>query len=184
VSIRAQTSIAVRVPASSAVFFGGGVILPIPMRGQLADYWCWAACVEMVLAWRTTSPPSQCTLAAAQFGLTCCSPARPVGCDRGLSASAITELWRHYGSPVVAIGSSIDVVAVVMELDQDRPVQIGVTRGGSGHVVLVCGADPLRDRFTILDPLPVGGGSISVVSTNELATGLGQGDWTHTWTGI
>lgn len=187
--LRVNSGIAVPVlPPASAFRVAPSVVnLPIPLIGQIGNQWCWAACAQMVDYWRkgAAASISQCRLASDYVAPDCCSRSPPSPhCDRPLTASGITAVWRRLGSIAASEGGQLSMTLVHAELAAHRPVQLGLTSPQGGHVVLVVGANPDADQYTVHDPLPREHGSITLATSAQLNAGLGQGDWTHSWTNI
>lgn len=125
--------------------------LSIPLIEQEQNQWCWAACMEMVAAYRKVVGVTQCGLAEmlhdelfSDVRDCCCSAAASAGCDR---AGPVTEFRRLYRRWNIAPSCRAKYEHVTEWLLQDRlkkddAVQVYRQyphRANQGHVVLVAG---------------------------------------------
>lgn len=187
--LRITAGVAIAVPPPAAAFdvASRAVNLPIPLIGQIGSWWCWAACAQMVDCWRkgAAAGTTQCALASDHVTPHCCGHTPPSPqCDRGLTASAITAVWQRLGSVAATQDGQLSLARLDAELAARRPVQLGLTSTLGGHVVLVVGVNPSAGQYTVHDPLPLGQGSITLATADQLNAGLGQGNWTHSWTNL
>lgn len=190
--LRISQGVAIPVMPAAAEFgqaFGGApsaVSLPIPLIGQIGSLWCWAACAQMVDHWRKgVASVTQCALASIHVTPDCCGHTPPSSaCDRGLTANGITTVWKALGSATATQRGQLALSGLDAELAAQRPVQLGLTSPLGGHVVLVVGVNGDASQYTVHDPLPLGHGSITRATPAELVAGLGQGNWTHSWTNL
>jgi hypothetical protein len=144
-------------PIPSTAARGLHCILPI-FRPQQESQWCWAACAEMALArWQINR--SQHQIAIAQFPSRSCQVSRGP-CNDPLNDTAITTLLKREGLTRTRYDNQpITLDAVLRELAEERPVQVGITVGDGdgerGHVILVCGRNdhsPDNPHLTVSDP--------------------------------
>lgn len=173
--------------AKSPTFGASSFALNLPLEGQRGQNWCWAACASMVCDYHSGSRGNlpQCALASAKTSQKCClGSGISQACDVPATQSEITDIWANLSYRVAAINSSLDEQQVVDELRDGRPVQAGLHFGFAGHVVLVGGFRPSPGQYFIVDPAPVGVGSVSWITPDFLKRGLGMGSWICSWTGL
>jgi len=169
------------------------IILNIEHIFQEGKFWCWAACIDMVLRYyKKKRPDKQCAIVKRKLGdptHQCAADynSRTDDCDPVLMAKA----WRACGiTEVVPVNDPMSLDDIKAELKAHRPLQVGIgwTRGG-GHAVLIKGwaatspeslviDDPLRES-----PLNLPGGS-GRATYDELLGALGHGVWQYTWTSL
>ncbi len=117
--------------------------------------WCWAACAQMLLESNGGSPVTQCEIARFLGRGDCCSALPGDPCNQELEDPQITALLISRGVKKVCFQPrELDSAELVRELDAGRPVQVGVTNGSVGHVVLVVGYQDVQPerQFTVHDP--------------------------------
>jgi|GEM_PF-2756936 len=158
---------------------------------QSCTQWCWSACMTM-LAGYFNSFASQCTLMSYKAGFpdlnTCCNYAacsyQP--CNTPAQTSEITYLIQQtFNLNVQFISSAISEQALINEIANRRPVEIGYQSSFAGHVVLVTGMQyhgPGQYTYTVMDPYY---GIQQYVSYQQLLYGyMGGGQswvWGMTW---
>jgi Peptidase_C39 like family len=143
--------------------------LKIEPEPQLEIEWCWAACVQMVLAYQrvlnqTDQPVKQCEIVTKMLklmqldGSKCCEQPddyRLAGCD----AQLVSRIWDAYGIKSQLIIGRLSMDAIKAEIDQhQRPVEVGLhwspAYGDNGHAVIIKGwVDDGTDTLWVNDPI-------------------------------
>ena len=146
---------------------------------QRRSNWCWATCARMVansltIGLSAEEIPEQEDIARAWIGSVA---------NVTQNANQIVGLYRSgiLGTPIDCqqTQGSLFQQAILNELGEDRPVEVGVTfLGGGGHVVLVAGFVDLGDgrvKYILHDPAS----GQHVVSYAELchAGWIAPGNW-------
>jgi hypothetical protein len=161
--------------------------LCVPLIPQDQKQWCWAACAEMILKYYKENRIGQCDLANLAFadaGGGCCNTPSSSLCDKKLSDSRIRQLFdtkavnihHHYTA------GSVPFATVRGEIDNYRPIQIGITLRGGGHVVIVQGWTLTQMGEYLIVNDPGSGGSQGPVSFSDLQTANSLRTWDATWT--
>lgn len=168
----------VTVPAVAGATFKG------VYAAQERTMWCWAACAQMVLAQMGVSPiPKQCEVAAKGFGEDCC--AAPDPCNRPYPMHQIETLYQMLGVSSRGIHGPIQESALMEEVFQGRPVQIGYMYQNQvvGHVVVVIGEQTRRRNgqkyLRLADPREKNGKQTVLFA--DVQTDSGKGRWEWTW---
>lgn len=150
-------------------------MLTLPYVPQSENYWCWAACGEMLLR----RQQSQCSIVSNHLGLVCCpSPRTPTNCDKGA--------WPHQaypplGLPTQFIQGPMSQGQVRAELAHGRAVQVCYqwTGGSQTHVALIVGEHANGD-FEVFDPSSAYGRGPRKFS--QISTAYGLGAWVLSFT--
>lgn len=176
---------------------------------QKQSQWCWAACVEMVLA-HYQRHQNQCAIVAAKLELDdnnphdCCNRED----DFALASCenlTMDEVWRHFQmktdleadgvTPLQVPLGQVEFSKIQEEIDNGHPLEVGIKwnidRGG-GHAVLIVGWTFVKGKPAVLvnDPLPTSllgvkrNGQSGTILLSDLQKGHGYGTWVHTWTGL
>jgi hypothetical protein len=156
--------------------------LPIEVEHQKFDQWCWAAVATSVSHYYDAgSTWTQCLVAAAEVGASCCDDNLPDGCNR----------WWYLERALARTGnfsfrseSAWPLDDVRKDLRAQRPVGVRIEWANfSGHFIVIrgvhTGSDGL-DYLHVSDPIY---GSISQPA-EELRNGQYQQQavrWTHTY---
>src|SRR3954470_6457479 len=94
-SIEIEISAPETVETAAGEALGGPALVPYVDQEQ--GEWCWAACMQMVLQAKGSSP-SHCQMACQAFGhLTCCPFPSSSQCDLPLPIDSISSEWGRYG---------------------------------------------------------------------------------------
>lgn len=158
---------------------------------QSCNQWCWASCGTM-LAGYFGRFASQCTLMSFKSGFpdlnTCCSYAACTyqPCNSPAQPNEITNLIQYaLGLHVQFTGSAISEAALINEIANNRPVEVGYQNSFAGHVVLVTGMQYVgagQYTYTVMDPF---NGIQQGVTYQQLLYGyMGSGlnwYWSMTW---
>lgn len=184
------------------------LIEPEELVAQKEENWCWAACILMAANYYKTNPMSQCELATTWANIdqdqsrriivNCCDSATAnfsSMCDKGLPPSKMAAYFQKVNIRSKWIEGSIEATDLKDEIDNKRPVLIGlkvktssgVTRFHHVHIVdgYVLHGNELS--FSVKDPWPVNAGSIRPLKYSELKErkfGGREWEWAHTWTGL
>jgi len=152
--------------------------LPFTMQPQTQTNWCWAATATSVSRFYSRlSPWTQCGVAGAELGLSCCVSPVPGGCnipwflDRALTRT----------NNFVSISGPLSTTRIKDELKKGRVVgaRIGWA-GGGGHFMVIHGHSRVgpTEFFDIADPIF---GDSTVTVTDFSNSYQGTGSWTHTY---
>ncbi|MDG3008448.1 papain-like cysteine protease family protein [Paludisphaera mucosa] len=163
----------------------GGKDLSIEPKLQEQSEWCWAACLDMVLEANADFSKNQCDFANAAYELTgCCLAPSSSLCNQPIPVIQFRQEYERYGFAAQFYNGSISFNAVKLEVDADRPVQVGVSwTGGGGHAMLITGWDQEgTEQFVFVT------NSLDRTKTrvrySDFLTVSNQGTWNWSWTGI
>jgi hypothetical protein len=149
--------------------------------------WCWAACIDVVVRFRTNPSIKQCEVASPALGLSCCgfkshpcystSHAASSPCDQGQTTSQITSLLTTFGIPATEDGPLTEP-ALTAELTANRLVGVHINwnSGGGGHMLIVYGC--VGNKFHVYDPCQ-GSGPITFSELSHYMDG--DGTWDLSW---
>jgi hypothetical protein len=169
-------------------------ILQVPIIEQAEKNWCWAACIQMIMAFFNHNL-GQCSVAGLYFqDRDCC--ANRSSCDDGCDPEDVEEVLLK--TPLRVICTRVDDVisfnSIMDEINEGRPVAVGIMwltsdgRRRGGHLIIVKGWRIFNNGqyIKVNDPF-YGPGDISY---SKLRTYYGPPDddvdgvWKHTWTDI
>jgi hypothetical protein len=168
---------------------------------QQESQWCWAACVEMVMAF-LGSPQDQCQavtgLPGRPPGDPCSDPAsfQLIGC----SILKMADVWKSVGvNSKLILGTddeelpALEFDKLKTEINEKRPVEVGLSwhGGRGGHAMIVKGYGQIggRDSVWINDPLGASTkfgsdlkGGEGQILFKDLMEANGYGAWVCSWT--
>lgn len=158
----------------------------IPQEGML---WCWAACVQMVLAFHKIKM-SQCEIVKKMLKDDDhkCGPTFESR-DESCTFMDMAPTWRDCGIKKVDPESRpLAMDEIKAEIAANRPIQVEITwHLGSGHAVLIKGwSSTSPESLLIDDPLraspqaPVFDSS-GLTTHDELLNAFGHGFWQLSW---
>ncbi len=180
--LRAAQGIRITVPAALAAAAPGAVPpqLPVPYHPQTENYWCWAACAQMVFDYYHTNTLQQCDLASRQFNQLCCANPSSSACDQGEWPD---NVYPKYAMGFTNLNSSMTLSDVTAEISSGRPVEVyyAWTGGAGAHVALIIGVFDNNDVW-VHDPWPSYGSGRRAFSFVQSAYGLGA--WTISYKNI
>jgi hypothetical protein len=156
--------------------------LPVPQIPQRAEEWCWAACVQMVLALHRVNL-QQCDVVGRQFNQNCCATPDDPPCNQPLSVWSIAAAYNSWQLGAELITSPVQFNYLLSEINAGRPVEVGfLWMGGGGHAALVRGAGMTSSGPVVLvnDP-KYGTGSVYYAN---LLSAYSLGSWQYTWVAI
>lgn len=109
--------------------------LPVALKPQETNVWCWAASGQMVMNYLGATAVSQCQEANALFNRTdCCNANRPAACVHG----GHTQLDKFGFSS--QFSSQLSWTQIKNEIDHNRPISYAWNwDGGGGHVMVLTG---------------------------------------------
>jgi|RhiMethySRZTD1v2_1073278.scaffolds.fasta_scaffold04865_4 peptidase C39-like protein len=168
--------------------------LRVPMIEQIEGNWCWAACIQMIMAF-FGDDLDQCSVAGLLFSdRNCCANRR--SCNEGCDPE---DVERVLESPPLEVNCRredgvISFESIVNEIDGGRPVAVGILWRNSegeqtgGHLIIVRGwrIHNNKQYVKVNDPF-YGPGDVPY---SKLRTYYGPPDddvdgvWKHTWIGI
>ena len=177
--------------APSTTFAGPPLNLSVPMIMQEERNWCWAACIEMIMAFHNTAI-TQCSVAQLLFTeRNCC--ANQDSCDEGCEAPDVKNVLRKDPIKVECrrYSRSLSFRTIEREIGNQRPVAAGVLwfshdgQPRGGHLILIkgCHTENNKPFVKVNDPWY---GPIDVPFT-KLKSYYGPDDddqdgvWEHTW---
>jgi hypothetical protein len=166
---------------------------------QLRSNWCWAACVDMVLNYYEQPEIRQCDVVGKKLDEPCCDD--PFNADYNVTCHQddMRSVWEklgihsrsHLGQPTGDNGW-VGQNKLVDELNQQRPVELGLKwQGSGGHAIIVHGWKNSSNGmfFLVNDPLNWGDEEVpelvngkGKVLYDELREAYGMGKWRWTWT--
>jgi hypothetical protein len=163
-------------------------LVQVPYIRQQTANWCWAACVQMVVAAHQYNSPDQCELANLAFHRNdCCIMPTPAPCDQGFSDlcqlfTAMQFNCRSQGVPMLP-------VEIQDQVRSGRPIIYNIEWPEAEHTGVISDIqlaegiwqvyflDPDQEFFQTLGRLPYGW-----VSYDWVLNGYGfGGNWTTTW---
>lgn len=159
-------------------------MLDLPRIAQLEDFWCWAACAQMVLEHFGSTERGQCEIAGLALSKDCCSDSRR--CNRRLFSTATKppSVQHLYASLQITLDHQADAASVAevqAEISADRPVQAFlVWNSGNGHVVIIYGWIRISHQIELMVHDPHDGDK-TTVTYQGLLTAYGEGRWAETF---
>jgi hypothetical protein len=154
-------------------------VLPFNMQPQTQSNWCWAATsVSVSKFYSFLSPWTQCKVASAELGQTCCTTPVPGACNVPWYLDKALTRTNNF---VSIQGGTVPWSRIKQELDNGLVVgtRIGWS-GGGGHFMVIHGVSRIgsREYLHIDDPIY----KKSVLLYSQYATNYqGSGTWTHTY---
>lgn len=151
------------------------VLSSFHMQTQLETNWCWAAVSASINQfYQGTIPWSQCQVAAACLGLSCCQYAEP--CDSQFTLehplAVVGHLERH--AP-----GSLEFHQIMDAVDRDAVVCCHISwYGGGGHFVAIVGYDADNGDVLIQDPAR-GGETVPFATLANAFNSSGVWDYTY-----
>ena len=153
--------------------------LDFTMRGQKLRDWCWAAVsVSVDRFFNSKSVWTECAIAAAEFGLSCCDAAQQ--CNRvHLLDPPLTRLARLRPAPLPRV---LTFSEIQREIDAGNPIGVRIewTNGG-GHFLVISGyatSSAGVNKVSLEDPFY---GSSEAAYEAFLTKYQGSGTWTGTF---
>jgi hypothetical protein len=155
------------------------LVLPFNMQHQTQSNWCWAATsVSVSKFYSFLSPWTQCKVASAELGQTCCTSPVPAACNVPWYLDKALMRTNNF---VSVQGGTIPWSQIKNELDKGLVVGTRIGwNGGGGHFMTIHGVSRigLREYLHIDDPIY----GKSVLLYSQYATNYqGSGTWTHTY---
>jgi len=155
-------------------------VLNFNMEAQLKSNWCWAATANSVSHFYAVllNPWSQCKIASAEQGLSCCNTPTPAGCNVPWYLDKALDRTYNY---VSFSSGTMTWDAVKAEIDKGLVVgtRIGWNNGG-GHFMVIYGVSRIgaTQYFYIDDPIY----GKSVLTVDQFSNNYqGSGSWTHSY---
>lgn len=155
------------------------LVLPFNMQAQTQSNWCWAATSTSVSKFYSfLSPWTQCKVAAAELGKSCCNSPTPTACNVPWYLDKALTRTQNF---VSIQGGTVTWEKVKQELENGLVVGTRIGwNGGGGHFMVIHGVSKsgLVKYLHIDDPIY----GKSVLTYNQFATNYqGSGTWTHTY---
>ncbi|KIC41354.1 hypothetical protein RA28_20985 [Ruegeria sp. ANG-S4] len=167
----------------SAIALGAGAnskVLPIDFIFQTQSFWCWAACMQMVMG----TPIQQCSLANEAFSISddsCCEDGSTAQCNKPLRVILISSEWAKYSFNAEYFGEPFSKEKIKSTIDSGKPIEFGVKwRPIGGHAMLITGYTENSDgsfSLTVLDPLQ----GVIVDTYERVLEAFGKGEWKWSW---
>jgi hypothetical protein len=142
----------------------------------------------------------QCTVVGKHIDEPCCNDPNNQDYDVSCEPEDMRKVWKQAGvtsKPHLGVGDDhgwVDSDILVNEINQGRPIQIGLKwNGQGGHALVVRGwrNTPKGPFFTVCDPwywndedVPAVVNGIGHVHYDELRQAYGLGRWKWTWTNL
>jgi hypothetical protein len=147
--------------------------------GQEHPNWCWAACIDVVVRFRTNPGLNQCDVAGSALGQACCGFGAASPCDVGQDTSQITSHFKTFGVPATE-DVRLNALALTAELTAGRLVGVHINwkSGGRGHMLIVYGC-AAGNMFHVYDPLGPETETITISDLNNYMDGAGT--WDLSW---
>jgi hypothetical protein len=155
---------------------------------QQMTYWCWAACVEMIVANDGGSVTQEAVVNWALRRDDCRGRNGPEACNKPLAGPAqgelpgIVDVLAHFGVDAKYDQSITHPAKLMTKLDAG-PVILIVRGDTTGHVALAVGyqktANPDEPSILINDPRPAGGRELALGYTLLRAGGATLGPWSE-----
>jgi hypothetical protein len=163
------------------------VTLPISQVFQEQEKWCWAACTEMILGFFFQKAPKKCEIAnwllKAVKCCDCCDLPFDRSCNRSCGLFDVCKIFDGYRLKHRLLKSCLFEGALLDELNERRPVLVGLTRAGGGeHLVVLSGWGKTSDGVIYLCNDPDTGPG--VVNYMGLMDANGTGAWFVTWANL
>ncbi len=160
-------------------------MLTVPQVFQGSDYWCWAACTQMILSALRNSATDQCEIVNRQFKqTTCCQQPHSDACNQDLSIYEVFPCYNSWGINGALVGNALQFETLQSEIAGGRPVEVGFSWSGAGgyHVAIAwrTSVDNIGPVVFVNDP-QYGSGSVYYVN---LLSAYGLGSWQWTWVSI
>jgi hypothetical protein len=155
------------------------LVLPFNMQPQTQSNWCWAATAASVSKFYSIfSPWTQCKIAGAELGQTCCNSPVPSACNVPWYLDKALTRTNNF---VSIQGGTIPWSQVKQELQKGLVVGTRIGwNGGGGHFMTIHGVSRIRFTEYLHIDDPVYGKT--VLTYNQYATNYqGSGSWTHTY---
>lgn len=158
--------------------------LTVPMIGQDQTNWCWAACLQMVLAY-TKQHHKQCDFASFALNCFCCQIPVPYYCNSPLNAADISKLFTQYRINSAYTEGFVTFATLSAEIESRRPVEAGILwNDQTGHVVLVVGTAIISGKQVVYINDPAWGCSSGGYTFSTLLSGFACGRWSASWTSL
>jgi hypothetical protein len=174
----------------SIALAGCDVSLPVTLRPQETNNWCWAASGQMVMEYIDRQrAPTQCAqagnrfLGGLPFGLGaafCCSNPTLAACNN----AGWPEFSRYGFSSVHTTDQALSWEALRSEILRNRPVAFTWHwNGGGGHMMVAVGFKNADERagtpnmVAVHDPLPVNGGDRRFINYDDYVQGNDHTHW-------
>jgi len=160
--------------------FYSSAVLNFTMQAQTQSNWCWAATSNSVSHFYSAllNPWSQCKIAAAELGQTCCTSPVPGPCNVPWYLDKALTRTQNF---VSIKGGTLTWEEVKAQIDAGLVVgtRIGWS-GGGGHFMAIYGVSKIFNTkyFHIDDPIY----GKSVLTVSQFSTNYqGSGTWTHSY---
>ena len=166
------------LPITPAQPSRGGKKLPVPYIEQAKSQWCWAACVDMVLALYQNPGVEQCDMASWLFHPEeCCGKRR--ACNYPCHESDMCRVYAQWRVDCNFVVQPVSFETLQYEIDAGRPVEVGMYQGSKvRHAGIVFGYYKMDGRDFVWFHNPREG-----VGTLDISyQGLVRAGWIWTWT--
>jgi hypothetical protein len=133
--------------------------LPVPLIAQETDFWCWAACAQMIMRYKGRDV-SQVDQASKRFGTDCGIDPTPLEC--------LEPGWpdfQAWGFHAESTGPALTMEQIKDQIDANMPVAFAVLRQSGYHMRVAIGYDVSNETVLVHDP--EGEGSTYLVSHDE-----------------
>ena len=126
-------------------------ILPVPLKPQETNMWCWAASGQMIMNYLGATGVTQCDQANRELGRTdCCASPTPSACVKGGHTQ-----FDQYNFDLDYADGALSFSALSSEIDANRPVEFAWSwTGGGGHVMVAVGYTTINNVNYVYDQNP------------------------------
>jgi len=168
-------------PGGKAAAPGGGGI-PFTMYLQEQSNWCWSAVSVSVAQYYNPGTPwkSQCDLASAELGLTCCPAGSTPGCNVPWYLDQALTRTNNYKTYAAGAATTAQIQS---ELGLLRPLGVRIAwSGGGAHFVILSDyfSSASIDYVTVEDPIFA---QSTLTYAAFCSAYQGSGSWSHSyWT--
>ncbi|ACU62887.1 papain-like cysteine protease family protein [Chitinophaga pinensis] len=160
--------------------FYSSTVLNFNMEAQTQSNWCWAATSKSVSFFYSAllNPWTQCKIASAELGQTCCTSPVPGPCNVPWYLDKALTRTKNF---VQFISGTMTWESVKEQIDKGLVVgtRIGWS-GGGGHFMVIYGVSKVLNTkyFHIDDPIY----GKSTLTVSQFSTNYqGSGSWTHSY---
>jgi len=160
----------------------GNILKKVSPIKQEKGEWCWAACAVMVLRHYDDKEVQQCHLAKLFFpSANCCDLSSP-SCNTSCKVGDVRAIYQIKGIRCIPSSGSVPFNILQTEIDAGRPVEVYLSRGLNGHLIIIRGwyINGADLYALVIDPINGGHGAVAYTYLLNGKFGI----WAATWTGL
>lgn len=161
---------------------GVGSILKVPPIKQEKGEWCWAACAVMILRYYDDEEIQQCHLANLFFPSADCCDLSPSSCNTSCQIGDVRAIYQIKGIRCTPRAGAVSFNTMKTEIDNGRPVEVYLSRGLNGHLIIIRGwyINGANLYALVIDPINGGHGAVAYAYLLNSKFGM----WAATWTEV